>query len=77
MPIHSFYMSAAKIQQMSHLEKLRLMEMLWADLGRDDAELESPALHADALMESAERRAKGEEILLDWEEAKAMLRRGE
>jgi hypothetical protein len=69
-------MSALEIQQMPRQEKLRLMEMLWADLSRDETEFESPAWHADVLRETAERRARGEETLLDWEEAKAKLRRG-
>ena len=70
-------MSALEIQQMPRQEKLKLMETLWADLSRDEAELESPAWHADALRETSERRARGEETLLDWEDAKATLRRGE
>jgi len=69
-------MSALEIQQMPRQEKLKLMEILWADLSRNDAELESPAWHADALRETAERRSRGEETVLDWEEAKAKLRRG-
>jgi hypothetical protein len=69
-------MSALEIQQMPRLEKLKLMETLWADLSRDEAELESPAWHADALRETSERRARGEEATLDWEEAKTKLRKG-
>ncbi|HEX7618897.1 MAG TPA: addiction module protein [Verrucomicrobiae bacterium] len=41
-------MSAFEIQQMPRSEKLKLMETLWADLSRDEAEVESPAWHADA-----------------------------
>jgi len=69
-------MSALEIQQLPRQEKLKLMETLWADLSRDEAELESPAWHADALRETAERRARGEEATLDWEQAKAKLRQG-
>lgn len=68
-------MSALEIQQMPRQEKLRLMELLWADLSRDESEFESPAWHADVLRETAERRAHGKETVLDWEEAKAKLRR--
>jgi hypothetical protein len=52
------------------------MEALWADLSRDEAEVESPAWHADALRETAERVARGEEKMLDWDQAKAKLRKG-
>jgi hypothetical protein len=69
-------MSALEIQQMPRSEKLKLMETLWADLSRDEAELESPAWHADALHETTERRKHGEETVLDWEQAKAKLRHG-
>jgi len=68
-------MSVLEIQQLPRLEKLKLMETLWADLSRDEAEMESPAWHADALRETSERRARGEEPTLDWEEAKAKLSR--
>jgi hypothetical protein len=68
-------MSALEIQKLPRQEKLRLMEALWEDLSRDEAEIESPAWHADALRETAERVARGEEKILDWEEAKAKLRR--
>jgi hypothetical protein len=71
--IHALVMSALEIQQMPRREKLRLMEALWADLSRDEAEVESPAWHADALRETAERVARGEEEVLNWEEAKAKL----
>ena len=67
-------MSALEIRQLPRQEKLKLMEILWAELSRDAAELESPAWHADALRETAERRARGEETVLDWEQAKAKLR---
>ena len=69
-------MSAIEIQQLPRQEKLKLMELLWAELSRDEAELESPTWHADALRETAERRARGEETVLDWEQAKEKLRSG-
>jgi Putative addiction module component len=69
-------MSVLEIQQLPRQEKLKLMETLWAELSRDEAELESPAWHADALRETADRRARGEEAVLDWDLAKAKLRSG-
>ena len=69
-------MSTHEIQQLPRQEKLKLMEMLWAELSRDEAELESPAWHADVLRETAERRARGGETMLDWEQAKEKLRSG-
>jgi hypothetical protein len=72
--IHAFNMSALEIQRMPRAEKLRLMEALWADLSRDEAEVESPAWHADVLRETSERVARGEEKIIDWTQAKAELR---
>lgn len=69
-------MSALEIQQLPRQEKLKLMEMLWVELSRDEAELESPAWHADVLRETAERRRLGEETAMDWEQAKEKLRTG-
>lgn len=66
-------MSVVEIQRMPRREKLKLMETLWAELSRDDAELESPAWHADALSETSKRRARGKEKIMDWEQAKAKL----
>jgi hypothetical protein len=70
-------MSVLEIQQMPRLEKLRLMEALWTELSRDEADVESPAWHGDALRETSERLARGDEKILDWEQAKAELRKGQ
>ena len=70
-------MSTLDIQQMPRREKLKLMEALWADLSREEAELESPGWHADALHETAERVARGQDQSLNWEQAKAKLRKGQ
>jgi hypothetical protein len=53
------------------------METLWEDLSRDEAAFESPAWHAGVLRETSERRKRGGEATLKWEQAKAKLRKGE
>jgi hypothetical protein len=68
-------MSVQEIQAMPRAEKLKLMEALWVELTRDEAEFESPAWHEAALKETAQRFAEGCEEVLDWEQAKAELRR--
>ena len=73
-PCYVCAMSRSEIQQMPRQEKLRLMEALWDDLSRDEAELESPVWHATALAETQQRLDKGQEQVLDWEQAKAELR---
>jgi hypothetical protein len=59
---------ALPLEQMTVAEKLQAMEMLWADLSRDDA-FESPAWHGEVLRERA-----GEKNFVDWETAKRDLR---
>ena len=66
-------MKAPDIKKMSRVEKLDLLECLWADLSYNESELESPAWHGNALREGCERRARNEEPVLDWDEAKRML----
>jgi hypothetical protein len=63
-----------QVEQMSRTEKLQVMEAIWADLSVPDTEVESPAWHANALRETEDRIARGEERIVDWESAKQELR---
>ena len=65
---------ALPLHQMSRLEKLGVMEALWADLSRDEQALESPAWHEAALRQTEGRVAAGSEKPMDWETAKKELR---
>ncbi len=67
-------MSIESLRQLPRSEKLKLMETLWEDLSRPDAEFESPAWHAKELAATEGRLAEGKEQLLDWDEAKQSLR---
>jgi hypothetical protein len=60
---------------MSRVQKLQAMEALWSDLSRSDFELESPDWHADVLRETEARFSSGDESILDWEDAKRVLRK--
>jgi hypothetical protein len=62
------------LDRMTVAEKLRVMETLWADLSRNEAQFESPAWHGDVLHERAERVKDGKETFMDWETAKKQLR---
>ncbi|MDB6123539.1 MAG: acyl-protein synthetase [Pedosphaera sp.] len=59
---------------MSTTEKLRLMETLWSDLSRNEAELPSPAWHEQILREREEKFKTGEEKPIDWETIKVHFR---
>ena len=63
------------LDQMSVEEKLRAIETLWEDLRSRHEDIPVPEWHRQALRESEERVRKGEEKVLDWEEAKALLRK--
>jgi hypothetical protein len=59
---------------MTTAEKLRAMEVIWADLCKDETAVESPAWHEGVLRERAERVKSGEEKFMDWEVAKKELK---
>lgn len=63
-----------QVEQMSRTEKIQVMEAIWAALSVPDSEVESPAWHANALRETEDRFARGEERIVDWEIAKRELR---
>jgi hypothetical protein len=67
-------MTATDIRQMTVPDKLRLMEALWQDLSRDDAEISSPEWHGEVLAERVRLVGSGEETFMDWEVAKKLLR---
>lgn len=68
-------MTIEAVRQLPRSEKLKLMEALWSELSRPDANFESPAWHAKELADTEQRLAQGKEQILDWEDAKKKLRR--
>lgn len=66
---------ALPLSEMTLEEKLQVMEALWDDLSRNPEGLESPAWHEDVLRERQEQLTAGEVSFMDWEEAKAQIRR--
>ncbi len=65
------------IEQLSRVEKLRMMEALWDDLSRDESSLASPAWHGDALREAEQLLASGDARFIDWDQTKKMLLGGD
>ncbi|MGR3179201.1 MAG: addiction module protein [Candidatus Anammoxibacter sp.] len=64
-----------EIKQLSHTDKLRVMESLWKDLSGDEEKYDSPAWHEDALKETENRVNNGIEEVVDWDVAKKTLRK--
>jgi hypothetical protein len=66
------------LENMTTVEKLRLMEDLWQDLWQDlassETEINSPAWHGDVLAERLNAFSSGQETPIDWEVAKQQLR---
>jgi hypothetical protein len=63
------------IKRMSREDKLRAMETLWADLTKDESEMDSPSWHATALEETERRVRAGKAKFSDWHVAKSRIRR--
>lgn len=64
------------IDQMTRTEKLQMMETLWQDLSRNEAEMISPGWHEDALRTAEQAVAAGDAEFVDWQSAKTILRNG-
>ena len=56
-------------------EKLAMMESLWDDISGSTEPVESPVWHKEILDERRKRVASGEAKFIDWEIAKAELRK--
>jgi len=63
------------LEKLSRAEKLQMMEALWRDLTANAAELPPSAWHSDALRQAEAEQAKGSAQMMDWAEAKNLLRR--
>ncbi len=63
------------LKEMTIQEKLAAMESLWEDLARTPDAIESPGWHKDILDERRQRVAEGHSRFIDWETAKAEIRK--
>ena len=62
------------LAQMSVDDKLQAMELLWADLSKDPAQVLSPAWHGDVLRSRLEQVQQGKASVQSWETAMGELR---
>jgi hypothetical protein len=63
-----------QILKLPRLQKISLMEKIWADLCQEGEQFEPPAWHAHELEETERRIEEGKEHFEDWSEAKRKLR---
>ncbi len=68
-------MSIAELRKLPSVEKLKIIEALWADLASDDDTFESPAWHEEELKKTEADYAAVRIDALDWEDAKKELRK--
>ncbi len=61
------------LDQMTLEEKLRAMEMLWADLCRHEEDIPVPQWHKDVLEERQRLVEQGKAQFLHWEAAKRRI----
>ncbi len=62
------------IHELPKIEKIKIMEFLWAELASAEEKYSSPKWHKDALSETERRMAEGTEKVIDWNQAKQLLR---
>ena len=67
-------MPELRFDALSIEEKLRAMEALWDALIQDAESVVSPPWHGALLAEREAAVARGDEVPMDWEEAKRKLR---
>ena len=67
-------MSITEIRALPREEKWKLMEVLWSDLSENEETLESPGWHLATLQATEARWKSGEEVPMDWSNAKVELR---
>ena len=63
------------LNEMSVEEKIQTMEAIWESLSANPEAIESPAWHEEELRVREGRVASGEAKFVDWEKAKAEIRR--
>jgi len=63
------------LHEMTIKEKLAVMESLWEDLSRSPDSIESPEWHKEILEQRSERVEEKTSRFVDWEAAKAEIRK--
>ena len=63
-----------EIENLSKVEKISIMEKIWADLTKEEDSISIPDWHIRKLEETEKRVKEGKEHFLDWESAKEAIR---
>jgi len=68
-------LASLPISKMTRLQKLKVMEDLWADLSHDETKLRSPSWHEGVLASTEKAIKTGKVKFTDWTTAKRQLRK--
>lgn len=63
------------LAELTLAQKLDLIETLWADISKDQKQLESPTWHAEILRDRQKALEAGKATVHDWREAKERIKR--
>ena len=63
-----------EILKLPKLQKISIMERIWADLSQDEKQVEIPNWHHEELDRAEKGLAEGKEKFEDWDEVKKRLR---
>jgi putative addiction module component (TIGR02574 family) len=63
------------LDEMTVEEKLQTMEAIWENLAADPEAVKSPTWHEEELRVREDKIASGKSKFIDWEKAKADIRR--
>ncbi|MFT5837114.1 MAG: hypothetical protein ACI9ZV_000618 [Candidatus Azotimanducaceae bacterium] len=64
-----------EIQKLPRLQRISIMEQIWADLSKEEASISIPDWHLKELEETEKSIQEGKEHFQDWETAKETIRR--
>ena len=67
-------LTTISLEEMTTVDKLRTMELLWSDLLTKTANIPTPAWHEKVLADRAEQVQQGRDTFSDWSEAKRRIR---
>ena len=63
-----------EILSLPKLEKISIMEQIWVDLLKEEADIEVPEWHLEELAKTEKSIQEGKEHFQDWEVAKKAMR---
>ena len=64
-----------EILKLPKLQKISIMERIWADLSQDEEQVDIPNWHSEELKKAEKGLAEGKEKFEDWDEVKKRLHR--